>query len=83
MPEQEDIDTALGVDEPTPRRQLFDFNLDLPEDVARFMSVLTILDRDIVAKVVADLWPSYVAGDSLALYTAEIKGLLLDYYSRK
>ncbi len=63
-------------------KSMYEFDLDSEEGVVRLISLLPILDPDILKTVVQEIWPGYNV-DSLtfdpSLARAEIKGYLLDF----
>jgi len=63
-------------------KSMYEFDLDSEDGVVRLISLLPILDPEIIKTVMQEIWPGYPV-DSLifdnSLGRAEIKGYLLDF----
>ncbi len=63
-------------------KSMYEFDLDSEEGVVRLISLLPILDPEILKTIMQEIWPGYPV-DSLtfdnSLARAEIEGYLLDF----
>jgi len=63
-------------------KSMYDFDLETDEGVNKLLSLLPILDSDIVRTVVQEIWPGYdVSSETYNpdLARLEVRGFLLDY----
>jgi hypothetical protein len=63
-------------------KSMYDFDLDTEDGVTRLLSLLPVLDPEIVKTIMQEIWPGYPV-DSLtfdnSLARAEIRGYILDF----
>lgn len=61
------------------RKSMYDFDLTTPEGIEKLMSLLPIMDPEIVKDIVAEIWPGYSSDADSRSQKMEIKGYLKDY----
>lgn len=61
------------------RKSLYDFDLDTPDGIEKLMSLLPIMDPDILKDIMAEIWPGYKTDYDAKRCRLEIKGYLKDY----
>lgn len=62
-------------------KSMYEFNLDSVEGVSRLLSLLPILDPEIVKTVLQEIWPNYNLEEDnfdAKIAKAEVRGYLLD-----
>jgi len=61
------------------RKSMYDFDLDTPEGIEKLMSLLPIMDPEILKDIIAEIWPGYPAELDPRRHRMEIKGYCLDF----
>jgi len=61
------------------RKSIYDFDLDSPEGISKLLSLLPIMDPNIITDLVKTIWPGYEVEDDPRRHRMDIKGYLKDY----
>lgn len=61
------------------RKSMYDFDLDTPEGIEKLMSLLPIMDPEILKDIITEIWPGYPAELDPRRHRLEIKGYLKDF----
>jgi hypothetical protein len=61
------------------RKAMYDFDLDTPEGIDKLMSLLPIMDPEILKDIMTEIWPGYPTDIDARRHRMEIKGYLKDY----
>jgi hypothetical protein len=61
------------------RKSMYDFDLDTPEGIAKLMTLLPIMDPEILTDIMAEIWPQYPSDIDARRHRAEIRGFCLDW----
>lgn len=61
------------------RKSIYDFDLDTPEGISKLLSLLPIMDPNIITDLVKTIWPGYEVEDDPRRHRMDIKGYLKDY----
>ena len=62
------------------RKSFFDFDLVTEEGLVKFLSLLPVIDFEIIKEVMQAIWPAYPTdGLNLATARVELRGFLIDY----
>ena len=61
------------------RKAMYDFDLDTPEGIEKLMTLLPIMDPDILRDIMMEIWPGYPTDAEASRHRMEIKGYLKDY----
>jgi hypothetical protein len=61
------------------RKSMYDFDLTTPEGIEKLMSLLPIMDSQIVKDIMSEIWPGYSSDADSKSQKMEIKGYLKDY----
>lgn len=61
------------------RKSMYDFDLTTPEGIEKLMSLLPIMDSQIVKDIMSEIWPGYSSDSDSKSQKMEIKGYLKDY----
>jgi hypothetical protein len=60
-------------------KSMYDFDFETPEGIERFLSLLPVMDAEIIKDVMMEIWPGYPAEIDARRHRLEIRGYLKDY----
>lgn len=61
-------------------KSIYDFDLETDEGIEKLLTLLPVLDPEIVLQIVQEIWPGYPPENfEVHRFRLEIKGYLLDY----
>jgi len=61
------------------RKSMYDFDLDSPEGIQKLLSLLPIMDPDILKDIISEIWPGYPSDVDGRRHRMEIKGYFQDF----
>ena|ERR1041385_8606449 len=61
------------------RKSMYDFDLEAAEGIEKLMTLLPIMDPEILKDIMTEIWPGYPTELDARRHRAEIKGVLRDY----
>jgi predicted transcriptional regulator len=61
------------------RKSVYDFDLDTPSGIAKLLSLLPIMDPEIIKDIIVEIWPGYPTDVDARRHKMEIRGYLKDY----